>query len=46
MGLVSNKSELQFTIPTKPFSYRNKGNKNVIKVLDIIDIIVEEVNTL
>jgi hypothetical protein len=43
MGLVCDKSGLQFGIPTKPFSYRNAGNKNVITVFDII---VEEVNTL
>jgi hypothetical protein len=43
VGLVCNKSGLQFGIPTKPFSYRNTGNKSVIKVFDII---VEEVNTL
>jgi hypothetical protein len=43
MDLVCNKSGLQFGIPTKPFSYRNTGNKNVLKVFDII---VEEVNTL
>jgi hypothetical protein len=43
MGLVCNKSGLQFGIPTKPFSYRKTGNKNFIKDLDII---VEEVTTL